>query len=195
MTPDFSRGFKRSVYYAHDHYGPDAEAILQHFSRTKATLTGSGGEVGRCSFRKDLPWSEYRTITSTHLARLQRMDRQPFAMRHFEKWLEDARPLHNVKLLDLFEWEQGHGNWLAMTQLEFDVAWREIITPFNCRDVLTTLLGVDERYRREPDYLLFRELIRKLWPEVLEAPINPHNRWTLLRRVKHKLRSFSRRWS
>ncbi len=195
MTPDFSQAFRRSVYLAHDHYGPDAEAILLRFSRTKAVLTGSGAEVGRCSFRKELPWSDRRTITPAHLARLQSMDREPFALRHFERWLNDAEPRHNVKLLDLFEWEQGHGNWLAMTQLEFDVAWREIITPYNCRDVLTTLLGVDERYRRAPDYLLFRELIRKLWPEVLSVPINPHDRRTLLQRVKHKFCSFSRHWS
>lgn len=195
MTPEFSLVFKRAVYRAHDLYGPDAEAILQRFSRTKAALTGSGAEVGRCSFRKDLPWSDRRTIKPAHLARLQRMDREPFALRHFERWLSDADSRHNLKLLDLFEWEQGHGNWLAMTQLEFDIAWREIITPYNCRDVLTTFLGVDERYRRAPDYLLFRQLIRKLWPEILSVPINPHDRGLLLRRVKHKLHSLSRYWS
>ena len=195
MTPGFSQAFKRSVLNAHDHYGPDAEAILQRFSRTKAVLTGSGGEVGRCSFRKELPWSERKTITPAHLAWLQRMDREPFALRHFERWLGDAEPRHDIKLLDLFEWEQGHGNWLAMTQLEFDIAWREIITPYNCRDVLTTLLGVDERYRRAPDYLLFRAIIRKLWPEVLQEPINPQPRQSLFQLLKNTVRSFPRYWS
>lgn len=195
MTPDFSRAFKRSVLNAHDHYGPDAEAILRRFSRAKAVLTGSGGEVGRCSFRKELPWSERKTITPAHLAWLQRMDREPFALRYFERWLNDVKPRHDVKLLDLFEWEQGHGNWLAMTQLEFDIAWREIITPFNCRDVLTTLLGVEERYRRAPDYLLFRELIRKLWPEVLQEPINPQPRQSLFQLLKNTVRSLPRYWS
>jgi hypothetical protein len=183
------------VLNAHDHYGPDAEAILQHFSRTKATLTGSGGEVGRCSFRKAFPWSDRRTITPAHLARLQRMDGQPFAMQHFAKWLEGAHPRYNVKLLDLFEWEQGHGNWLAMTQLEFDIAWREIITPYNCREVLTIFLGVDERYRRAPDYALFRQLIERLWPDVLQEPINPRPRQGLLQRLKGVVRSLPRYWS
>ncbi|MGA9031170.1 MAG: hypothetical protein WB402_01450, partial [Sulfuricaulis sp.] len=195
VTPDFSQAFKRSVYLAHDHYGPDAEAILRRFSRAKAVLTGSGAEVGRCSFRKELPWSDRRTITSAHLARLQRMDGQPFAMQHFAKWLEDAHPRYNVKLLDLFEWEQGHGNWLAMTQLEFDIAWREIITPYNCRDVLTTLLAVDERYRRAPDYVFFHRLIEKLWPDVLQEPINPRLRQSLLQRLKGAVRSLPRYWS
>ena len=195
MTADFSRMFKRGVYLAHEHYGPDAEAILRRFSRTKATLTGSGAEVGRCSFRKDLPFSDRRAITPANLARLQCMGREPFALRHFERWLKDATPCHNMKLLDLFEWEQGHGNWLAMTQLEFDIAWREIITPYNCREVLTTLLGVDERYRRAPDYSLFLRLIERLWPEALQEPINPKPRQNLLHLLKGTARSLPKYWS
>lgn len=195
MTPEFSRTFKRSVYLAHDHYGPDAEAILRRFFRAKAVLTGSGSEVGRCSFRKALPRSDRRTITAAHLARLQRMDREPFALRHFERWLNDATLRHNIKLLDLFEWEQGHGNWLAMTQLEFDIAWREIITPYNCREVLTLFLSVDECHRRAPDYTLFRRLTDKLWPEVMQEPINPRPRQNLRQRLKGVVRSVSRYWS
>jgi hypothetical protein len=188
-TPDFSSRFKHAVYLAHEHYGPDAEAILRSFSRSKVALTGSGAEVGRCAFRDALRRSDKRTITAKHLSELQRMGHEPFAVRNFENWLADAAARHNVKLLDLFEWEQGHGNWLAMTQLEFDSAWREIITPYNCREILTTLLAVDERYRRAPHYTLFRLLIRRLWPEVLSEPINPKERWPLLRRFGRKLRS------
>jgi hypothetical protein len=193
-TADFSSRFKHAVYLAHEHYGPDAEAILRSFSRTKAALTGSGAEVGRCAFRQALPRSETRTIRATDLSELQYMGHEPFAVRHFEKWLADVAVRHNIKLLDLFEWEQGHGNWLAMTQLEFDSAWREIITPYNCREILTTLLAVDERYRRPPDYSLFKTLIRQLWPEVLSEPINPQERWPLLRRMKRKLCLLARRW-
>jgi hypothetical protein len=195
MTPEFDQFFRRVVHLAHEHYGPDAEAILRRFSRTKATLTGSGAEVGRCSFRKELPFSDIRTVTPANLARLQRMGREPFALRYFESWLNDAASRQNVKLLDLFEWEQGHGNWLAMTQLEFDIAWREIITPYNCRAVLTTMLGVDERYRRAPDYALFRQVIDRLWPEVLQEPINPHTHKTWLQYVRGELRSLRKYWS
>jgi hypothetical protein len=130
-----------------------------------------------------------------HLARLQRMDREPFALRHFERWLNDATPRYNVKLLDLFEWEQGHGNWLAMTQIEFDIAWREIITPYNCREVLTIFLSVDERYRRAPDYTLFYRLIDKLWPDVMQEPISPRPRQNLRQRLKGVVRSIPRYWS
>ncbi len=174
MTPKFSLQFKRNVYLAHDHYGHDAEAILKHFGRTKAALTGSGAEVGRCAFRRKLPHADHIPFTPELLAWLEYGSTHPFLVEHFREWLVDVSQQHHVKLLDLLEWEQDYGNWLAMTQLEFDIAWREIFTPYNCRQVLATLLGVDERYRKDPDYLLFQRAIQKAWPELLSEPINPH---------------------
>jgi len=174
MTPEFSLQFKRNVFLAHDHYGHDAEAILKHFGRTKAVLTGSGAEVGRCAFRQKLPHADHARFTPELLAWLEYGSTHPFLVEHFREWLADVSQQNHVKLLDLLEWEQDYGNWLAMTQLEFDIAWREIFTPYNCRQVLATLLGVDERYRKPPDYLLFQYAIQKAWPELLSEPINPH---------------------
>ncbi|MGA9031407.1 MAG: hypothetical protein WB402_02660 [Sulfuricaulis sp.] len=174
MTPEFSLQFKRNVYLAHDHYGHDAEAILRHFGRTKAVLTGSGAEVGRCAFRRKLPHADHVRFTPELLAWLEYGSTHPFLVEHFREWLAEVSQQHYVKLLDLLEWEQDYGNWLAMTQLEFDIAWREIFTPYNCRQVLATLLGVDERFRKAPDYLLFQRAIQKAWPELLSEPINPH---------------------
>jgi hypothetical protein len=183
MTPEFSLQFKENVYLAHDHYGHDAEAILQRFSRTKAALTGSAAEVGRTPFRGKLPLADYVKFTPELLAWLEYGSTHPFLVAHFREWLADAGQQKFVKLLDLFEWEQDYGNWLAMTQLEFDVAWREIFTPYNCREVLATMLAVDERYRKPPDFLLFRSAIQKAWPELLIEPINPH---TVRGRLSHR---------
>jgi hypothetical protein len=174
MTPEFSMQFKRNVFLAHDHYGHDAEAILRHFGRTKAVLTGSGAEVGRCAFRRKLPHADHVRFTPELLAWLEYGSTHPFLVEHFREWLAEVSRQDHVKLLDLLEWEQDYGNWLAMTQLEFDIAWREIFTPYNCRQVLATLLGVDERFRKAPDYLLFQRAILKAWPELLSEPINPH---------------------
>jgi hypothetical protein len=195
MTPEFSLQYKRNVYLAHDHYGHDAEAILRRFRREKAALTGAGAEVGRCPFRGKLPHADHVRYTPELLARLEYGSTHPFLVDHFREWLLDASQQRYVKLLDLFEWEQDYGNWLAMTQLEFDVAWREIFTPYNCRAVFATMLGVDEKYRKAPDYLLFRQAIEKAWPELLSEPINPHRtrgrlalRWSNMKAVvKHWL--------
>lgn len=172
-SPEFSLAFKRSVYLAHDRYGADAEAILGHFGGTHVAVTGSGGEVGRCFFYKYLPRWRRDALRATDLAKLQNMNEHPYALRFFEEWLQEARQLGQINLLDLFYWEQGQGNWLAMTQLEFDIAWRDIFTPYNCRTLLETFLSVDERYRRGPGYRLFKGTIEYLWPEMLSEPINP----------------------
>ncbi len=173
MSAQFSYLFKRNVCLAHDLYGADAEAILAWSQQTKVGMTGSGAEIGRCSFRAQLPDSDSRTITARDLAMLQKMDDSRFVTESFDTWLQGLGETRGVKVLDLFEWEQGHGNWLAMTQLEFDCALRDIFTPYNCRDVLSTMLAVDERHRSSPHYRLFRMTIERLWPDVLQEPINP----------------------
>jgi hypothetical protein len=188
-SAEFSYLSKRSVSFAHKHYESDAEAIYEFAHRGKVALTGSGAEVGRVSFRDQMPLARWRRPTSRDLARLQRMDGHPFAIRHFEEWLADVGDGHGISLLDLFEWEQGHGSWLAMTQLEFDSAWQDIFTPYNSREVLTTLLAVKENDRCKPRYRLFRELIERLWSEVLCEPINPVRRMTWLRRIARRVRT------
>ena len=192
MSPEFSLQFKRNVYLAHDHYGHDAEAILNHFGRTKAVLVGSAAEVGRCAFRSKLPHADYVRFTPELLAWLEYGSTHPFLVGHFKAWLEDAGQQDYVKLLDLFEWEQDYGNWLAMTQLEFDIAWRDIFTPYNCRDVLATLLGVHERYRQRPQNLLFRHAIQRAWPELLSEPINSYRTHGRLRIRLNQLKAFVR---
>jgi len=178
MSPGFSELFKENIFLAHDHYGPDAEAILNSYNRRKAVITGSGAEVGRCPYRQKLlevtgNSSSELEITAEILAALDNKAGSEYAITHFREWLADAQVRHSVHILDLFSWENGHGNWLAMTQLEFDIAWREILTPYNCRSVLTTMLAVDETYRCYPEYRLAIALIGKMWPEALSEPINP----------------------
>jgi hypothetical protein len=171
-SAEFSAVFKRNAFLAHDHYAPDAEAVLNRFSRTKVAITGSGGELGRCYYGVRIPG--YRRVTPEYLGRID-IPQSEFAAGHYADWLAQNRGAGNLSILDLFYWE-NRSAWLSMTSLEFDTAWRDIITPYNCRDLLVAMLSVDERYREGPDYLLFRLAIRDLWPELLEEPINPHQR-------------------
>jgi hypothetical protein len=197
MSAEFSRAFKQNVFLAHDHYGPDAEAILGCFGRRKVVVTGSGAEVARESFRTRIDATK-GTFSATELAALQWMGEHEFAVNSFNQWLDGVGELHNVHMLDLFCWEQAHGNWLAATQMEFDLAWRDIFTPFNCREFQEIMLAVDKRHRGSPDNRIFRGLIETLWPALLDEPINPaksRGRGRLRnmgRRVKSGIR---RRWA
>lgn len=188
-TPEFSEKFKQNVFLAHDHYGPDAEAILGSFLRQKVAVTGSGAEVGRCFLSSKV--FDHMKRTPQLLAALQEMRGNDFAIRQCREWLDDVGQIRdlNFEVLDLFEWEEGC-NWLAMTQLEFDIAWRDILTPYNCRQVLASMLSVNKKYREPPNHELFTRLIARLWPEVLCEPINPHQKKSTLGRYKVKARHF-----
>jgi len=175
MSADFAKLFKDNVYMATDIYGQDAEAILNKLHREKATVTGSGGEMGQCFFRNRVARNKYNgPLSAEELAKIQNHAGEPFAIKHIQTWLDEAGNRHDVKLMDLFYWEHSHGNWLAMTQAQFDIAWREIFTPYNCRDVLQAFLSVDEKDRIRPHLTLYKNLIARSWPELLDQPINPH---------------------
>jgi hypothetical protein len=181
-TPEFGRIFKSNVYLAHDYYAPDAEAILGHFGRKKVVITGSGGEVARCQGSQQLPFFDRKRVTPAYLSRCEMGGRNEFTERYFEEWLQDVGALDGINRLDLFEWEQSCGNWLATTQLEFDMAWKDIFTPFNSRELLTVMWSVPSRYRKGLKPPFFARVIEHLWPEVLGAPINPHKQPSLLGR-------------
>jgi hypothetical protein len=196
MSANFSKLFKDNVFMATDIYGPDAEAIINRLHRKRAVITGSAAEIGQCFYRNRLAGDRYNgPVEASDLAKIQRVEGEPFALQHYQAWLDSAAERQDIKLLDLFYWENSHGNWLAMTQLQFDIAWREIFTPYNCRDVLEAFLTVDERDRVPPRYVLYRNMIVNAWPELLDEPFNPHASGPsgLRARIKHAVRRvFSR---
>ena len=185
VTPDFGQIFKSSSYLAHDHYGPDAQAIFERFGRTRVAVTGSGAEVARCGGRERLPYFDRKRASAAYLARHEMGGRNEFVERYFGDWLRDVGDQNNANVMDLFEWEQSCGSWLAATQLEFDVAWKDIVTPFNCRELMTSMLSAPSQYRKGLVPPLFERLVRELWPEALDAPINPHKQPRPLAKYLH----------
>ncbi|MCR4301368.1 MAG: hypothetical protein NUV51_07135 [Sulfuricaulis sp.] len=177
MSDAFREVYDKSVFLAHAHYGPDAEALLGHFGRTKVAVTGSGSEICRADMRLGIPFLENKP-SPEFLAMVDIGGLHPFTIQNVQAWCAAAPHGGGIEFLDLYEWEQGSGNWLAMTQLEFSIAWRDIFTPFNCRDVLISLLAVPKPYRASPDCRIYHELISRLWPEVMYEPINPHKNQT-----------------
>ncbi len=170
----FVEVFKKNVSVPHYVYAPDAQAILAHYGRSRVAVTGSTAEVSRSSFRAHMNSPKNAGITVSDCARLQQTGDHPFALSHYEHWLSGIGELYNVDILNLFEWELDDGNWLAMCQLEFDIAWKDIFTPFNCRELITNLLALDYRHMSPPSFDLHMKMITALWPEVLCVPVNPH---------------------
>ena len=185
----FLRIFNQNVTLAHEKWSYDALAIFNFYHLSSVITIGSVSEVVR--FR----WERFANKLRPHLK--QKIDGEnlalfmgnhPFAVKHFNKWLRDIGEPYNVDILDLFYWEQRVGNWLAMCESEFDIAWKDIFTPYNCRLLLMDMLSVDDIYKRPPQYKLYKKMILTLWPEVLAEPINPHKVQTRMQRLKRQIK-------
>ncbi len=172
MDDEFKRLYHGNVELAHPAWGDIAFGMRSSYPQDLVTIKGSCSEVARCFYHR----YEYPdVIDGERLTTFAKMQGSEFAVKYFSRWLKESFPIakqNNIDILDLFYWEHRLGSWQAMSQLEWDIVQEEF-APFACRELLVTLLGVDERYRKPPDYRLYRDVMRHLWPEVLDEPINP----------------------
>jgi hypothetical protein len=188
MDPEFVKTFKTNAVLAHDHYAPDAQAILNHYGLAKVCMVGSVSELARTpEVLQTRRWINGGITPIEMLAELYDIGKHRYAVAEIEKWCAGVGDIHNLDWGTVFHWEQRIANWLAMTQLEFDTAWRDTFSPYNCRDMLMEMLAVRGKDRWQPHNRLYKELIRNLWPEVLSEPVNPHKAG--LANMKGKLRA------
>lgn len=166
--------YRRNVSIARDGWGTIAQGMYQHYPKERVWVKGNCAEVARCAFYHSL--SNYpEQVNAESLAALVGMGENAFAIKHFDKWLEGAWAAgerYGYDFIDVFYWEQRMGSWQAGSQAEMDFV-QEAFAPYNCRELLETLLAVDVTYRCAPRYELFRRIALRLWEETLSAPINP----------------------
>lgn len=81
----------------------------------------------------------------------------------------DFDNIMNYDPLDIFYWEYRSAVIMAAPLLEMDIG-HDNFTMINSRDMLRTLLSVPLRSRRDGD--VYYAVIKELWPELLDFPIN-----------------------
>lgn len=175
MDEDFEYLYSNNLEKSYQSYGHIVFGRFTNLEQDMVVVKSVVNEIARCFY--------YRTgvypyqITVDLLCRLSKLGVHPFTEHYFSEWLKDAgvAETFGYKLLDLFYWENRNANWQAMSQLEFDLAHDEF-TPFNHRDLLATMLGVDYRQRCMPKNTFQRELVRCSWPDLDEFPYNPTSR-------------------
>jgi hypothetical protein len=171
---------KRSSSSIHAPYCLDTQALRDHYPAERLCLTGDVAEVVKVHYRlagKDAKDGRRRP-TAAELSAVAKIDAHPFALAAFESWLADAPHRDHLDLLDLFCWEQMAGRWHGQIRAEYDIV-QESFAPLDCRELLVTMLAVDERHRTGPKFVLFRDMLEALWKDVLQVPINPREkiRW------------------
>jgi len=156
-------------------YAANAEAISPHIATGPVVVTGHVSEIAKGYYFKKVESRD--DIGPEDLAGMTCMGHHEYAVNAYTEWRadlgekrgDDLAKLCGYDFLDVFYWEQRAGNWLPMWLLEYDLVWKETVTPFNCRLLLETMLGVDEKFRSPPQYELYDRIIAHLWPELLDV--------------------------
>jgi hypothetical protein len=170
LDPEFISYLKKSVTLSRAKYYNNIYKYYTDF-KGKLNVNGNVSEVVRIVIYPTTPMKlsgaafasvKYLGYKNLHYPAVQ-----------MDKWLDDIHPLcikYGYNILDINYWEQRMGNWQTLYSAEQDLAM-DCISPFNNRFLLTTLLGVDIKYRIHPNFTLYTEIIKNLWPEVLSQPV------------------------
>ena len=180
MNREFRNIYKRNVTTAHDSWGKINQGFYEHFPKDKMCVKGAiSSEIVKPYLYDEIyelaNIKDVNTFNASLLAQSYGMRGNPFAIRYFDRWLPEAREVvkkYNVNLIELFNWEQRTGNWMAMSLTEGDIVC-ETFTPYNCRELLWTFWSVDKKFRKSPEQKLYTGIINSLWKELLSEPINP----------------------
>jgi hypothetical protein len=167
MSDEFQLIYGMNGSDPHPALGSIAEGILTSLPDDAVCVRGSGSEIARCYYAK-----ARASFSPEGLAALAGHRGSDVSAQAFSAWIRDLEDAHNYDVLDLFYWESRMGSWAARGYTEWDIA-QDVFSPYNCRDLLVTMLGVPPEDRRPPENRLHRRIIEILWPQLLRYPINP----------------------
>ncbi len=172
------------------YWGPVVFGLLKEHPQHRVTLNGNCSEIARCYYHK---YGNYdpEKITVSYLANFV-WEETDIVVNILDEWLKEAKRIEshfNINVLDLLYWEHRIGGWYGKTQSMCDIAM-EIFSPFNNRLILSKMLAVDKQYRIEPNYILYMEIIKKLWSDLLILPFNRSKEHKILKGLLRKLGIF-----
>ena len=145
-------------------------------------LPGNFSEVGRNA------WYFYRSkITGKDLVNLTFAGDFKYAIDKSNEWINEVKNIcrrNNINILDLNYWENRITTWGTHFQATKDIAQEEVL-PLNSRELMIILLSSKRRYRDEDICYLHRRMIKYLWKEALDVPVNPTLTKLYLKTLKH----------
>ena len=194
LRPEFRDVYFSSNVLSHKKWVYGAQAIHDTFNLEKVAVVGSVVEIARFGFdnmKFGLEGGE--AFTPEYMAWGIWLGKHAFVVHTMERWKDGMGEIYNYDARDLLYWENRMGSWLASSQQEFLLAWKELFAPFNCRRLIKAALSVDPGLRSGPDYPFYLTVIARLWPECLEVPINPKPPETLAKCIRNVSRRVLRR--
>jgi len=192
LDPEFKKNLENNVAMARINLNKAKFIYKYHLDFDgMISVNGNVSEIARTCIRPLFPMK----TTGENIAELGyfRYGGLSYVTTHLDKWIDDINELckkNNLNIYDMLYWEQRMGNWGAQYPSEQDISIEQF-SPFNNRLLLTTLLSVDEKYRKDPNYILHYKVIEKLWPETLLEPIGKTGfRRTVKLKIKHVISIF-----
>jgi hypothetical protein len=155
-------------------WGEIAYGMLGTYPQERVCVKGNCAEIARCGYYYEGNHQPF--ISPDQIIALEDgWHTIPFVHDQISTWYDQASKAAaeaNIDILDLFYWEHRMGSWQAQSQLEWDIIQDEF-TPFNHRGLLEVLLCTPAKLRCEPNYSLYKRIMKVLWPEVMRYPVNP----------------------
>jgi hypothetical protein len=169
IDPAFKEIFQNNVFQATDKLLPTIYNVYFKHHTEKLNILGVG-EIGRTRYG-----NEPRNPTAYQMAYALGYKDSQYVINLCEKLRPDL--LHTarkfgINMMTLLYWEQMLGNWGTVGNSESDIAIEEF-DPYDSHYLYEIFLGVESKYTKYTDNRLFQEIIRTMWPKLLEFPINP----------------------
>lgn len=187
LDPEFKKNLESNVSMARINLNKAKFIYKYHLDFDgMISVNGNVSEIARTCVRPLFPMK----TTGENIAKLGyfRYGGLSYVTTQFNKWIDGINELcekNNLNIYDMLYWEQRMGNWGAQYPAEQDISIEQF-SPFNNRLLLSVLLSVDEKYRKDPNYVLHYKIIEKLWPETLQEPIGKTGR---KRTIKLKIKN------
>lgn len=152
-----------------------SKALFQAYPSRRLHIKSVSAEIGKPYYRSRLPFRLSEEISPPELARCYGIERgSPFVIGAFREYVDlvefNQGSLCGYDLYDLFYWEHRIGTWQGLQNADFDAAQRTVDFTAN-RRILASMITPPLEQRE--DLQLHRALIMKMWPELLDHPVNP----------------------
>ena len=171
MQPSFRDVYNKNSLFAHEQWGAWAQGFAEQCPPDHVRFVGSHSDISRGYYSIESRVPEGR-LTGRTLGEALWLGSSPVVTRALDRWLDGLKDANGYDLLELLKWEQRAGSWAAMNFTEWDLV-QDVVAPFSCHELITTMLQVPSHRRKYPANELHLAMIRRMWPELLEEPINP----------------------
>jgi len=144
-------------------------------------INGNNSEIARNYY------GYHKQLKPSELAFLYGHPEIPFVIKEYKSWMDNSQDLFKklgYHFLDMFYWEERMGIWAAKARTESNTLGKTVVTPFNSRELLVTLLSTKRIYRDSENNKLYNRLLDYLNPQASNIPINPSRKQNIIHLMK-----------